>query len=392
MSVDNVRTMRVVIAPDKFKGSLEAPEVAEAIADGLAAALPTAEVHCQPVADGGEGTVAAALASGFQPVTVTVTGPLGDPVDAIFAVDGPRAVIEMAAASGLLVLPTDAAGEPVKDALGATSQGTGELIKAALEHGCSEIVLGVGGSANTDGGSGLLVGLGARLLDSTGRSVPAGGGGLADLATVDVSGLDPRIRDARFTLAADVTNPLLGPDGAAAVFGPQKGAEPADVATLDANLARFRDCLVEAVGAGAAEAADAPGAGAAGGVGYAALAVLGATRRPGVEVVLELVGLADRMSGVDLVITGEGSLDSQSLGGKTPVGVAELARAHGVPTVIGVCGRSLLSAEEARRAGFDEVIALVDRQPDTARAMAEAAALLNEIGGELGRRFSSIAP
>ncbi|GAA3602630.1 glycerate kinase [Microlunatus ginsengisoli] len=383
--------MRVVIAPDKFKGSVEAPQVAEAIADGLAAALPTAEVHCQPVADGGEGTVAAALAGGYRAVTVTVTGPVGDPVEATFAVDGTRAVIEMAAASGLLVLPIDDAGEPVKDALGATSQGTGELIAAALDHGCTEIVLGVGGSANTDGGAGLLVGLGARLLDDAGDPVAAGGGGLARLASVDVTGLDPRIAGASFTLAADVTNPLLGPHGAAAVFGPQKGATDADVATLDANLELFRDRLADALGPAAAKAADAPGAGAAGGVGYAALAVLDAERRPGVDVVLELVGLADRLTGVDLVITGEGSLDGQSLGGKTPVGVAALARAHGVPTVIGVCGRSLLTEDETRKAGFDEVIALLDRQPDSARAMAEAAALLTEIGGELGRRYASIA-
>ena len=382
--------MRVVIAPDKFKGSLEAPEVAEAIADGLAAALPTADVHCQPVADGGEGTVAAAIASGYEAVTVTVTGPVGEPVEATFAVHGPRAVIEMAAASGLLVLPRNRRGEPIKDALGATSVGTGELITAALDQGCTEIVLGVGGSANTDGGSGLLIGLGARLLDTDGQPVPPGGGGLAGLASVDLSGLDPRLAETSFVLAADVTNPLLGSRGAAYVFGPQKGASEADVATLDENLGIFRDRLGDALGPAAVQAADASGAGAAGGVGYAALAVLGAERRPGVQVVLELVDLADRLTGVDLVITGEGSLDAQSLGGKTPVGVAELARAHGVPTVIGVCGRSLLSDDEARKAGFDEVIALLDRQPDVARAMTEAGLLLNEIGGEIGRRYASI--
>jgi glycerate kinase len=382
--------MRIVIAPDKFKGSLEAQQVAEALADGLAAVLPAAEVHCQPVADGGEGTVAAALASGYRPVQVSVAGPLGAPLEATFAVDGPRAVIEMAAASGLLVLPVGDNGEPALDALAATSLGTGELIRAALDAGCTEIVLGVGGSANTDGGAGVLVGLGARLLDAEGAPVANGGGGLAGLVSVDLSGLDPRLADVRFVLAADVTNPLLGPDGAAAVFGPQKGATPADVETLDANLANFRDRLAESLGPEAAEAADTPGAGAAGGVGYAALAVLGAERQPGVDVVLDLVGLADRLPGVDLVITGEGSLDSQSLGGKTPVGVAGLARAHGVPTVIGVCGRSLLSEAEARRAGFDEVVALLDRQPDPARAMAEAASLLTEVGTELGRRYTAL--
>src|SRR6478609_2521519 len=248
--------MRIVIAPDKFKGSLEAQQVAEALADGLAAVLPAAEVHCQPVADGGEETVAAALASGYRPVQVSVAGPLGAPLDATFAVDGPRAVIEMAAASGLLVLPVGDNGEPALDALAATSLGTGELIRAALDAGCTEIVLGVGGSANTDGGAGVLVGLGARLLDAEGAPVANGGGGLAGLASVDLSGLDARLTDARFVLAADVTNPLLGPDGAAAVFGPQKGATPADVATLDANLARFRDRLADAVGPDAAAAAE----------------------------------------------------------------------------------------------------------------------------------------
>jgi glycerate 2-kinase len=382
--------MRVVIAPDKFKGSLEAPEVAEAVADGLAAALPTAEVVCQPVADGGEGTVAAALAAGYQPRTVQVSGPLGRPVAARFAVDHPRAVIEMAAASGLLLLPTDSDGRPRLDALNSTSLGTGELIRAGLDAGCTEIVLGVGGSANTDGGAGLLTGLGARFLDAGGEPIPAGGGGLDRLASVDLSGLDPRLADARVVLAADVTNPLLGPGGAAAVFGPQKGASEADVAVLDANLRQLRDRLADAIGPTAISVAEAPGAGAAGGVGYAALAVLGAERRPGVQVVLDLVDLGSRLNGVDLVITGEGSLDEQSLGGKTPVGVAELARGHGVPAVIGVCGRSLLSAEQARRAGFDEVIALLDRQPDAARAMAEAASLLREVGAELGRRYASV--
>ena len=380
--------MRVVIAPDKFKGSLEAPKVAEALAAGFAQANPDAEITCLPVADGGEGTVAAALGSGFTPVTVDVTGPLGNRTSATFAVAGPRAVIEMAAASGLGALPPGDEGVPQQDALRASSTGTGELIVAALDAGCTEIILGVGGSASTDGGSGMIAALGARMLDAQGLQLaPAGGGMLSRLARIELDDLDPRLADARFVLAADVTNPLLGADGAAAVFAPQKGAGPAEVQQLEAGLTRFRDCLAAAIGATALELAEAPGAGAAGGVGYAALAVLGATRRPGVEVVLDFVGLAERLDGVSLVITGEGSLDTQSLGGKTPVGVAGLARQRGIATVVAVCGRSQLSEQQARGVGFEAVYALAEREPDPERSMREAYTLLRELGSELGRRY-----
>jgi glycerate 2-kinase len=372
--------MRVLIAPDKFKGSLEAADVARAVADGLRLARPDTLVDCVPVADGGEGTVAAALASGFRAITVKVSGPLGNPVSATFAADGPHAVIEMAAASGLGVLPRDDDGAVRRDALRATSTGTGDLVRAALDAGCTEIVLGVGGSACTDGGAGLLTALGARFRTAGGEPVGPGGGGLVELADADLDGLDPRLAGTRFVLAADVTNPLLGPTGAAEVFGPQKGAGEADVAVLEAGLGR----LVAALGPRARVAADTPGAGAAGGVGYAALAVLGAVRRPGVDVVLDLVRLADRLAGVDAVITGEGSLDGQSLGGKTPVGVAALARRHGVRTVLAVCGRSLLDADQAGAAGFDRVLALTDREPDPARCMTDAARLLREVGSEIG--------
>lgn len=380
--------MRVLIAPDKFKGSLTASEVAEALADGLAAARPEAEVICAPVADGGEGTVAAALGSGFAPVTVNVRGPLGEEVAATLAVRGEQAVIEMAAASGLGVLPTVDDALPRRDALAASSHGTGQLVKAALDAGCTEIVLGVGGSANTDGGAGMIEALGARLLDAGGAPVGPGGGGLRALHRIELDHLDPRLAETAIVLAADVANPLLGADGAAAVFAPQKGAGPADVAELETGLTRFRDVLAAAIGPRALELAEAPGAGAAGGVGYAALAVLGATRRPGVEVVLDFVGLDQRLDGVDLVITGEGSLDAQSLGGKTPVGVARLARAHGVPMVVAVCGRNQLFPDQIRAAGFDAVHALADREPDPEQSMRRAAALLRELGTELGREIA----
>lgn len=376
--------MRLVIAPDKFKGSLEAAEVAAAVAAGLEEAGWAAEVHRVPMADGGEGTVDAAISAGYGARRVQVSGPLGDPVTATIAVDDATAtaVIEMAAASGLGVLPTDERGEPRRDALAASSHGTGELIVAALDAGCRRIVLGVGGSANTDGGAGLLVALGVRLLDDQGRPVPDGGGGLGRLVSAEVDGLDPRLTETELVLAADVTNPLLGPRGAATVFGPQKGASPDDVAVLDANLARLVEALAAAAGDRARTAADLPGAGAAGGVGYAAL-FLGAARRPGIEVVMDLVDLDAVLTGADAVITGEGSLDGQSLGGKTPLGVADRARRHGVPVVLAVCGRTTLSPQERRQAGFDRVWALTDIESDVGRCMSEAAPLLRRLGHEI---------
>jgi glycerate kinase len=374
--------MRVLIAPDKFKGSLEAPEVAASLAAGIERVLDDVEVDRVPVADGGEGTVAAALAAGYDAVTVTVSGPVGDPVEATFAVRGRVAVIEMAQASGIDVLPVRD-GRPAFDALRAGTYGTGQLVAAALDAGCRTIVLGVGGSASTDGGAGLLTALGVRLLDADGRPVPSGGGGLAELESVDVTGLDERLAATDVVLASDVANPLLGPSGAAAVFGPQKGAGPDDVRLLDESLARFTRLLAQVLGDEVADWAAAEGAGAAGGIGFAALAVLGAERRPGIDVVLELVALDDRLSGVDVVITGEGSLDSQSLGGKTPLGVARRAREHQVPTVLAVCGRTLLTEEEARGAGFDKVFSLAELEPDVDRSMREAASLLEQVGASI---------
>lgn len=380
--------MRIVIAPDKFKGSLTAAEVARALADGLAGT--GIETELVPVADGGEGTVEAAVSTGFRAVPVEVPGPLGDPVRATYAVGVPAdggpetAVIELAAASGLDQLPRGADGRPLLNPLRATSAGTGALIRAALDAGCTDLVLGVGGSANTDGGAGLLTALGARLLDADGRPVPGGGGGLTELARVDLTGLDPRIADARIVLAADVSNPLLGPNGAAAVFGPQKGATAADIELLDGALARYARLVADSLGADPEVLASAPGAGAAGGVGFAALAVLGGRMRPGIDLVCELVGLDRRLAGADAVITGEGSLDGQSLGGKSPVGVARRARAAGVPRVYAVCGRNQLSAAEASGAGFDRVYALADREPDSNRSMRLAADLLRPLGREIG--------
>ncbi|MDR2256269.1 MAG: glycerate kinase [Arthrobacter sp.] len=375
--------MRIVIAPDKFKGSLGAAQVARRLEAGLAAALPGVVCTRVPMADGGEGTVDAALAAGFSPLSVFVTGPTGERVEAVLGLRGDEAVVEMAAASGLDLLPGG-----VKDALGATSRGTGELIRAALDAGARTITLGVGGSASTDGGAGLLRGLGAEVFDRDGAPLAEGGGSLAWATRLDLSGLDPRLAETSFVLAADVDNPLTGERGAAAVFGPQKGASQEQVAVLDDALGTWARVVGQALGTAAEEASGLPGAGAAGGVGYAALAVLGATRRPGVEVVAELVGLAAAVDGADAVITGEGSLDSQSLGGKTPTGVANAAHAAGVP-VYAVCGRTTLGEAAWREAGFADVLPLSGLEPDPVRSMERAGELVQQIGEQLGRAFAA---
>jgi len=370
--------VRVVIAPDKFKGSLSADGVARAIAAGFDAVTPS-DIDLVPMADGGDGTVDAALRAGFSAVQCSVTGPDGVPVEATIAVGDGTAVVELATASGIALLPRDGLLP-----LTATSRGTGELIRAALDAGCSRIVLGLGGSACTDGGAGLVAALGGKLLDAAGAELPDGGGALADLARIDLSGLDVRLHETELVVALDVDNPLLGSTGAAYTFGPQKGADPAQVAQLDAALATFAQVLSTALGRDLQEAIDTPGAGAAGGVGFAALAVLGATPQTGLELVADLVGLAERVRGADLVITGEGSLDRQSLSGKTPVGVARIARAGGVPAVVAVCGVSSLSPEEAGAGGIDAVWTLADLEPDVARSIANAAPLLARVGETIG--------
>lgn len=379
--------MRIVIAPDKYKGSLSAPDVARHLAAGLQAATGShLDILLIPVADGGEGTLDAAVGSGFSRRSAVVTGPTGEPLTADFAVRGREAVIEMAAASGLAVLP--GSGPDSASATGATSLGTGELVRAALDAGCRQIVLGVGGSATTDGGAGVLQGLGARFLDSAGRELPPGGAALARLDRIDFAGFDPRLDETRFVLASDVDNPLLGADGAAAVFGPQKGAGPADVNALDAALAHFVEVLARELGPRAVKAAQAPGAGAAGGVGYAAIAALAATRRPGIDVVLEFTELEARLAGADLVITGEGSLDEQSLLGKTPLGVARAAARAGIP-VIAVCGRTTLGPEQLAASGFREVHALTELESNVDTCITEAAALLERLGRNIGLQLAA---
>ncbi len=378
--------MKIVVAPDKFKGSLPAAQVAAAVAAGLRSGLaragcPAAELVTIPVADGGEGTVDAAVAAGFERVPVTAAGPAGDPVRSGYARRGEVAVVELAGVCGLARLP---GGRPAP--LTASSFGAGEVLRAALDSGARRIVLGVGGSASTDGGAGLLQALGARVLDARGElAAPMGGGALCDVAALDLSGLHPALhpagRTAELILAADVDSPLTGPDGAAEVYGPQKGASPAQVTVLASGLRRWAAVVAAAIGT---DWSQVPGAGAAGGVGFAALAVLGATRRPGIELVLDLAGFETALDGADLVITGEGSLDAQSLAGKTPVGVARAAGRRGID-VVAVAGRSTLTAAELAAAGIAAVYPLSDLEPDLERSRAEAAGLLRRVGQMIAR-------
>src|SRR5580704_12492798 len=369
--------MKIVVAPDKFKGSLPATQVASAIAAGLHAVLPDAELVTVPVADGGEGTVDAAVAAGFERVPVTAAGPTGDPVRSGYARRGEVAVVELAGVCGLARLP---GGRPAP--LAASSFGAGEVLRAALESGARRIVLGVGGSASTDGGAGLLQALGARVLGASGElAPPLGGGALRDVAALDLTGLHATRHGAEIILAADVANPLTGPDGAAEVYGPQKGASPAEVTVLAAGLRRWAAVVAATIGT---DWSQVPGAGAAGGVGFAALAVLGATRRPGIELVLDLAGFETALDGADLVITGEGSLDTQSLAGKAPVGVARAAGRHGID-VVAVAGRSTLTAAELGAAGIAAVYPLSDLEPDLERCRAEAASLLHRVGQMIAR-------
>ncbi len=373
----------VLVAPDKFKGSLSARGVAEAVAAGLRAARPGADVVTTPVADGGDGTLDAAVAAGFRRLPVRVTGPTGTPVDSAIGLRDRVAVVELALASGLVLLP---GGRP--EPLTATSRGTGELVAAALSAGCDEVVIGAGGSACSDGGAGMLQALGARLLDAAGHELGPGGGELARLDRVDLAGLHPGLAAVRVVLASDVDNPLLGPDGAAAVYGPQKGATPEDVATLDAALAHWADLVersVTALGRPSGGAA-AAGAGAAGGVGFAAMSVLDAVRRPGIEVVLELVGLAAELGRARLVVTGEGSLDRQTLSGKAPAGVASAARSAGVP-VVAVCGRCELDSATLAAAGISRAYALIDIEPDIQRCLSEPAVLLEQLAAVIAADY-----
>ena len=357
---------KVVIAPDSFKESLSALEVAEAIERGFRQIFPQVQYVKLPMADGGEGTVDSMVAAtGGEIVRVTVTGPLGQPVQAFYGLlgEGETAVIEMAAASGLHLAP-----KAQRDPRMTTSYGTGELILAALERGVKTIILGIGGSATNDGGAGMMQALGARLLDENRQALPPGGAALAQLAYIDLSGVDPRLQQVSITAACDVDNPLCGANGASAVFGPQKGATPEMVTQLDAALRHYGTLLEQATGR---EVINAPGAGAAGGMA-ALLGMLNARLRPGIEIVIETLQLEEALRDADLVITGEGRLDSQSIHGKTPIGVARVAKRFGLP-VIGIAGSLSKDYQVVHQHGIDAAFSVLDRVVSLEEALAEAA-------------------
>lgn len=366
---------RVLLAPDKFKGTLTATEVAGHLAAGIRARRPDIEIVTVPVADGGDGLLDACETAGFVRVPVDAVDALGAPVRTAYARRGDDAVVELAAVCGLSRLGDSRAP------MTATSRGVGQVLAEALDAGCTRVVLGIGGSASTDGGAGLVRALGARVLDADGTDPGEGGGALAGAAALDLTRLHPALRAARVEVACDVDNPLTGSRGAAAVYGPQKGARPDQVRALDAALTRWAD--VVAATTAADHRAD-PGAGAAGGAGFAAVAVLGARLRPGARLVLDMVGFAGHLAGADLVVTGEGSLDEQTLNGKAPAGVAAGGRRAGVP-VVGVAGRCLLDDVRLRDAGFDAVYSLLAEAP-AHEALESPGPLLHRIGGRIAER------
>jgi glycerate kinase len=359
--------MKIVIAPDSFKESLSAQEVAEQIEAGFKAIFPEAHYVKLPMADGGEGTVEAMVAAtGGRTVAVQVTGPLGTPVEAFYGVTGDEttAVIEMAAASGLTLVPPE-----LRNPMKTTSFGTGELIRKALDDGLRRLIIGIGGSATNDGGVGMLQALGVKFLGQEDRQeIGFGGGALELLAKIDPGGLDQRLQACSVLVACDVDNPLTGPRGASAVFGPQKGASPEMVARLDENLghfARLVDCDLHR------DIASVPGAGAAGGMGAALMAFLNAELRPGIEIVMEAIGLEGALAGADLVITGEGRIDGQTIYGKAPAGVARLAKLRGLP-VIGFAGSLTTDAEIVHEHGLDAIFSVVNRPCSLVEAFSDA--------------------
>lgn len=359
---------RYLCAPDSFKESLTAMEAARAMAHGIENADHDAEVRCLPMADGGEGTARALVdATGGSMRAVPVHDPLGRPVEGHFGLlaDGTTAVVETAEASGPALLEAKE-----RNPLIASSYGTGELMLAAVRSGAKRIIVGLGGSATNDAGAGLLQALGVRLLDKNGNDLAHGGAALANLTTIDISTMDPALKNVAITAACDVTNPLTGPTGASAVFGPQKGASKDDVATLDAALAHFAQVIDSQLGVAVN---DVPGAGAAGGIGAALKGFLNAEFRPGIAIVIEQSGLDAAAQWADVVFTGEGSIDFQTKFGKTPAGVAETAKRHGKP-VIAVAGHIGTGIDELHEVGIDAVFGIAPGAASLSELLADAAA------------------
>ena len=374
---------KILIAPQGFKESLPGIEIARAMEQGARAVWPDAEIVLVPVADGGDGTLQSLVdSSGGEVRTTQAIDPLGREIEVEWGAlgDGTTAVIEMARSSGLALL-----GPQERDPLKTTTYGVGQVIKAALDAGFTHFIIGIGGSATNDGGAGMAQALGARLLDSDGNELPRGGAALARLDRINISGFDHRLSDAQIDVACDVNNPLCGPTGASAIFGPQKGASADDVATLDAALNRFGEIAKRDLGRDVGEI---PGAGAAGGLGAGLMAFANARLRLGADIVLEAVGLDEKLEGADLVIVGEGQFDRSTVFNKSPVAVAQRARQRGIP-VIGIAGSLGEGYSEVHEQGIDAVFSLVNRPMTLEDAMANTARLVAELTEQVCRAMAA---
>ncbi|MGG4450017.1 glycerate kinase [Brevibacillus porteri] len=374
--------MKIVIAPDSFKGSLTAKQVGEAIRSGIRRVLPQSELLVKPMADGGEGTMQCLVdATDGRILTATVNNPLGQDISAEFGIlgDGVTCVIEMAAASGLyLISAAD------RNPLVTTTYGFGQLITAGLDQGCRKFILGLGGSSTNDGGAGMLQALGFLLLDQDDQPLSFGGGELSRLSRIDTSQVDMRLTDCQFVIACDVTNPFVGPNGASHVFGPQKGATPEMVLQLDDHLRHFADLIEETRGIAIH---DLPGTGAAGGVAGALLAFLNGQLRSGVEIVIETTGLAEAMDKATLVITGEGQVDFQTAQGKTPCGVAQVAKRYGIPVIV-LAGSIGTGIDALYEKGVSAVVSITNKPMTLDQSMREAASLLEQTAEQVMRIYS----
>ena len=376
---DRLSVMKIVVAPDSFKGSVSALEAANAMEQGIRRVFPDAIIDKIPMADGGEGTVQSLVdATGGHIQTHRVVAPLENEVDAQFGIlaGGETAVIEMASASGLTLVPIDK-----RNPLRTTTYGTGQLIHAALEAGCRRLIIGIGGSATNDGGVGMAEALGVRLLDADGKQIPRGGAGLGQLASIDITELHPAIAETETVVACDVNNPLTGPNGASHVYGPQKGATPEMIETLDGHLAHFDSVLTRTLGK---SFNDVPGAGAAGGLGAGLMAFLNAELQLGVDIMIDAVNLEERVKGASIVFTGEGQLDFQTAFGKTPVGVAKVAKAHNIP-VIAIAGGIAEGAEAVYEAGIDAMLGIVQEPMSLDDAVEDAARLIANTAEQAAR-------
>ncbi|MDD4984429.1 MAG: glycerate kinase [Dehalococcoidales bacterium] len=377
----NSDVMKIVIAPQGFKGNLTALEVSRAISRGIKHVIPDVVTVIVPMADGGEGTMQALVdAIGGNTISVEVTDPIGERITARWAMlsDGVTAVIEMAEASGLDLIPPEK-----RNPLLTTTYGTGELIRDALAKGCRKFIIGIGGSATNDGGAGMAQALGIKLINAKGAAIATGGAALIDLADIDTTAIDPRLADCDILLACDVTNPLCGPEGASFVYGPQKGATPEMVLQLDTALAHYADVIQRKLGA---DIRDIPGAGAAGGLGAGLIAFLKARVLPGIDIVIQATSLAEKMRGANLVFTGEGRIDNQTASGKTPVGVARKAKEFGLP-VIAITGEIGNGYSEVYREGIDTVFSIAPGPISFSQSTEMAEQLITDVAERAMRLF-----